>query len=234
MILLVSITRGRAGGFAHAFDAFGKLGGTVTRYSSPHRYHPSPTYSSTPFAFVDRSRISTTASRTSCIRASLRDLLDGKVRGGESSNSQAAATVQAIADTTATPPSQAVDEGKSISSKAAVADDQPTEQTIKKPYTDEIITISDAYDSGNGVCTAVKIVDGEADLCDLHVYVKIRPDPFTDLEKKQHFQVSSFDFDPQQAFTSFKSPYSLCVYYSVLLLPFYFEPKRPGDEGPIQ
>ena len=52
------------------------------------------------------------------------------------------------------------------------------------------ISISDEYDSGNGEFVSCKIEDGEE--CDISVNVRIKPDPYTDLEGKQHFQYFSF------------------------------------------
>mmetsp|Transcript_23992 Transcript_23992/g.45854 ORF Transcript_23992/g.45854 Transcript_23992/m.45854 type:complete len:376 (-) Transcript_23992:1111-2238(-) len=57
----------------------------------------------------------------------------------------------------------------------------------ENPYTDPIITISDSYDSGNGEFSSLRIVEGE-----VHVHVKIKPDPFTSLENKRHSQYFSF------------------------------------------
>ena len=56
----------------------------------------------------------------------------------------------------------------------------------------DVITISDSYDSGNGELVSARILSDEDDDCDLAVNVKIKPDPYTDLEQKQHFQ--SFNF----------------------------------------
>ena len=56
----------------------------------------------------------------------------------------------------------------------------------------DVITISDSYDSGNGEFVSARILSDEDDDCDLAVNVKIKPDPYTDLEQKQHFQ--SFNF----------------------------------------
>jgi len=56
----------------------------------------------------------------------------------------------------------------------------------------DVITISDAYDSGNGEIVSARIITDDDDDCDLAVNVKIKPDPYTDLEQKQHFQ--SFNF----------------------------------------
>jgi len=56
----------------------------------------------------------------------------------------------------------------------------------------DAITISDSYDSGNGEFVSARIINSEDDDSDLLVNVKIRPDPYTDLEQKQHFQSFSF------------------------------------------
>lgn len=56
----------------------------------------------------------------------------------------------------------------------------------------EIISISDTYDSGNGKFLSAKIINEVDDDCDVAVNVEIRPDPYTELEKKQHFQYFSF------------------------------------------
>lgn len=66
-------------------------------------------------------------------------------------------------------------------------------ETVKSatPLVD-VIAISDSYDSGNGEFVSARIIDDVDDDFDLAVNVKIKPDPYTDLEQKQHFQ--SFNF----------------------------------------
>lgn len=59
----------------------------------------------------------------------------------------------------------------------------------------DAITVSDAYDGGNGELVSARIEDWGDDLSedsDISVAVRIRPDPYTDLEGKEHFQYFSF------------------------------------------
>ena len=56
----------------------------------------------------------------------------------------------------------------------------------------DTISISDSYDSGNGKFVSAKIINEVDNDCDIAVNVEIRPDPYTELEKKQHFQYFSF------------------------------------------
>lgn len=56
----------------------------------------------------------------------------------------------------------------------------------------DAISISDSYDSGNGKFLSAKIINEVDNDCDIAVNVEIRPDPYTELEKKQHFQYFSF------------------------------------------
>uniref|UniRef100_A0A7S2HI04 Peptidase M14 domain-containing protein n=1 Tax=Helicotheca tamesis TaxID=374047 RepID=A0A7S2HI04_9STRA len=59
---------------------------------------------------------------------------------------------------------------------------------------DSTISISDAFDGGNGEYVKTEIIDGTKT-----VFVKIRPDPYTELEKKNHFQYFSFRATPTVA-----------------------------------
>eukprot|EP00581_Thalassiosira_minuscula_P000873 CAMPEP_0183744004 /NCGR_PEP_ID=MMETSP0737-20130205/65510_1 /TAXON_ID=385413 /ORGANISM="Thalassiosira miniscula, Strain CCMP1093" /LENGTH=666 /DNA_ID=CAMNT_0025979639 /DNA_START=256 /DNA_END=2252 /DNA_ORIENTATION=- len=88
--------------------------------------------------------------------------------------------------------------GEFVSLRFAASTSTPTststqaDPTPTKSYTEPMISISDAYDSGNGEFVSLRFADGEDDYCDVHVHVKIKPDPFTQLEHKQHFQYFSF------------------------------------------
>lgn len=57
-------------------------------------------------------------------------------------------------------------------------------------YNIPIVSISDSYDSGNGEFVSAEMCND--DDCDIKVNVKIRPDPYTKFEQKQHFQSFSF------------------------------------------
>lgn len=161
-LLIISSSRG--GGSSTAFQLY--------RRSS----------STSALALVSR-RHQSTASSTSTsfpVRASLRDLLEG-------------------GKTRSSPPIDTSDEVKSPAQAAAVENVIETTLSVKEPTqptknssSNSIISISDSYDSGNGEFVSFNIADGEEDYTDVIVHVKIKKDPFTDLENKSHFQSFSF------------------------------------------
>jgi len=106
------------------------------------------------------------------LRASLRDILE------QTSSSKTAAT--------SSPSSPVPTMAPRSSSMATSSSSTNDEDSLP------IISISDSYDSGNGEVTSIRLVDGEEDQCDVHVAVRIKPDPYTLLENKQHFQYFSF------------------------------------------
>ena len=69
-----------------------------------------------------------------------------------------------------------------------------TDSSLTRHYVSSVdaISISDTYDSGNGKFLSAKIINEVDNDCDIAVNVEIRPDPYTELEKKQHFQYFSF------------------------------------------
>ena len=69
---------------------------------------------------------------------------------------------------------------------------QYTTSLCEKQALLDAISISDSYDGGNGKFESAKIINEVDDDCDIAVNVEIRPDPYTELEKKQHFQYFSF------------------------------------------
>jgi murein tripeptide amidase MpaA len=111
----------------------------------------------------------TVANSFSPLRASLRDLLEGK---NTLSFANEAKSIQAA-------------------NKSVIETTLPT-KTIRNSYIDSVVNISDSYDSGNGEFVSYKIVDGEEDCTDVIVHVNIKPDPYTRLEQKSHFQYFSF------------------------------------------
>eukprot|EP00804_Cyclotella_cryptica_P026278 CCRYP_007620-RB/>CCRYP_007620-RB protein AED:0.03 eAED:0.03 QI:215/1/1/1/0.5/0.4/5/3050/565 len=62
---------------------------------------------------------------------------------------------------------------------------------VQDVYQHQIVSISDAYDSGNGEFVSAEVVSDEQD-CDIRVTVRVKPDPYTDLENKSHYQYFSF------------------------------------------
>jgi murein tripeptide amidase MpaA len=114
------------------------------------------------------------------LRASLRDLLDGK-------NTRSVATLPADVSK----PAPAANNDVVIEKTLPIKETSPMKQN-KKSSTDSPLSISDSYDSGNGEFVSFKIVDGEEDYTDVIVKVNIKADPFTDLEQKSHFQSFSF------------------------------------------
>ena len=122
------------------------------------------------------------SSMSSPLRASLRDLLEG---GNARASSSAA-----VAEEIKVPTPTAAVESSGIETTQPIKE-TPT-QTAKKSSSDCIVSISDAYDSGNCEYVSFVIADGEEDFTDVIVHVNIQKDPYTNLEQKSHFQSFSF------------------------------------------
>jgi len=127
------------------------------------------------------------AKSASSLSASLRDIL-------EQNDDKAAATtpsppIPVVASSSAAAPLSTTIDGRTITTTTTASSLSTLDS--ENPYTDPIITISDSYDSGNGEFVSLHLVDGHEEE-DVRVHVKIKPDPFTTLENKRHFQYFSF------------------------------------------
>jgi len=161
-LLLVSSSRG---GSSAAFQLYRRSSSTASA-----------------FVFVSRRHQSMASSTSFPVRASLRDLLEG---GGNRSSSSMVTDYELKKS----PPAQAAVAEK-VTEKTLPIKERQTQPAKKSD--NSIISISDSYDSGNGEFVSFNIADGEEDYTDVIVHVKIKTDPFTDLENKSHFQSFSF------------------------------------------
>lgn len=129
----------------------------------------------------------------SSLAGSLRDLLDRAAPPGASP--PAAAAPASASATLSTATSAATSRTITIGGRAittAPTRPAPTPAT-GAPYAQPLVSISDAYDSGNGELASLRLADGAAeDGVDVHVGVRIRPDPYTALEDARHSQHFSF------------------------------------------
>ena len=114
---------------------------------------------------------------TVTLAGSLRDLLENKAGAGDGK-------VFKTGTMDINGQEKAAATGRPVSAAAAA----PPARSAAQP----VISISDSFDGGNAEFSGLKLVDGEEDFCDVHVTVKIRKDPYTELESKEHFQYFSF------------------------------------------
>ena len=133
-------------------------------------------------SFGTRLAVASTSHRsTVTLAGSLRDLLEKT--GGEVTPSPGTMDINGQELSGSRGAEKATAKGRMMSTPAS-----PPARSAAQP----IISISDSLDGGNAEFSGLKLVDGEDDFCDVHVTVRIRKDPFTELESKEHFQYFSF------------------------------------------
>mmetsp|Transcript_27310 Transcript_27310/g.39102 ORF Transcript_27310/g.39102 Transcript_27310/m.39102 type:complete len:596 (+) Transcript_27310:66-1853(+) len=185
--------------FAGALLFAGRRRGGTTAFQL---YRQSSATASSAFVTASRAhhpRLPTTSVTTSSnsfpLRASLRDLLEGGNNNARSSSS----TAEVVKSTPPTAPTKAAVENRIETTTLPINDNEKTPKTqplktspSSSSSSNSILSISDSYDSGNGEFVSFLIADGEEDYTDVIVHVNIKPDPYTDLEQKSHFQSFSF------------------------------------------